>query len=116
MACGDAGILVSGDPSSAIIAGVEVALENVSLEVGDSTFAHAVARSQSGESIALVDFTWTSSDTAVAMVQASAQSAAAVVRSVAVGVASLTASAGGISSNPVQVTVVEPEAPDSTGN
>ena len=113
--CEDAQPLSTTDPSSALVARVEIGLVADNVELGDSTAARATAFSPAGTPVALVDFVWSSSDTSVATVEALVPSGGAVVRSVALGATSLTAQAGGISSEPVQLVVVEPEPADSTG-
>jgi hypothetical protein len=113
--CGDADPLSTTDPSAALVARVEVSVGSGNMELGDSANAQATAFSPTGSPVALVDFVWMSSDPAVAAVEALIPSSQAVIRSVAVGTASLTARVGGIVSDPVALVVVEPEPADSTG-
>lgn len=113
--CGSAEPLSTTDPSSALVARVEITVDAGNVELGDSTTARATAFSPGGAPVALVDFVWSSSDTSVATVEALVPSDDAVVRSVALGATSLMARAGGIASEPVALVVVEPEPADSTG-
>ena len=113
--CGDADPVSTTNPSSALVARVEVSVGAGNVELGDSTTAQATALSPSGRPVGLVDFVWTSSDPTVATVEALIPSSQAVIRSRALGAASLTARVGGIVSDPVGLVVVEPDPADSTG-
>lgn len=113
--CGDGDPLSTQDPSSAVVARVEVTVEAVGLVPGESTLAHATAFSPAGAPLPLVEFVWTSSNPAAVTVAALTPSSDARVEGQAVGVAALTARVGGILSDPVEVAVAEPDPPEGEG-
>jgi uncharacterized protein YjdB len=111
-ACSDAEPFVPEQPpTSAAIVSIQVSVAEATLEVGDTTSAVAVAHAEDGSALALVSFRWSSSDSTVATVAAKVPSAGATVSAVALGVTSLVATAGGVSSEPLPITVAEPEEP-----
>jgi hypothetical protein len=114
-ACSDAEPFVPEQPpTSAAIVRIQVSVAEATLEVGDSTSAVAMAYDDDGTALALVSFEWISSDSTVATVAARVPSEGATVSAVSLGVTSLLATAGGVSSEPVPITVAEPEEPSGT--
>jgi uncharacterized delta-60 repeat protein len=85
--------------AEAEIASIELTPASAALTPGDSLELTAVARDRGGNSLSGVTFDWSSSDTAVAQV------ADGVVSAIAGGSARVTASAAGLESEPVLVTV-----------
>jgi hypothetical protein len=115
-ACSDAEPFVPDQPpTSAVIVRIEVSVPESTLEVGDTTSAVATAYADDGAALALVSFVWDSSDTTVATVTPKVPPEGATVSAVSLGVTSLLATAGGVSSEPVPITVAEPEAPSGVG-
>jgi len=101
-------------PTSAAVVRIQVSVAVATLEVGETTSAVATAYDGDGTALALVSFVWISSDSTVATVAAKVPSEGATVSAVSLGVASLRATAGGVSSEPVPITVAEPEEPSGT--
>ncbi len=115
-ACTDADPFVPDEPpTSAAIVRIEVSVAASTLEIGDTTSAMATAYAEDGNALALVSFIWSSSDSTVATVTPEVPSAGATVSAMSLGVTSLSATAGGVSSEPVPITVAEPEVPDGVG-
>jgi type IV pilus biogenesis protein CpaD/CtpE len=115
-ACSDAEPFVPEQPpTSAAIVRIEVSVAESTLEIGDTTSAMATAYAEDGTALPLVSFTWSSSDSTVATVTPKVPSEGATVSAVSLGVTSLLAGAGGVSSAAVPITVAEPEVPAGVG-
>lgn len=114
--CTDADPFVPDEaPLSGTIVRIQAAAEQATVVVGDSTMATATAFGADGTAVPFVRFAWTVADTAVAVVTSEQPSQGATVSAVAAGETTLRATAGGVSSEPVLLTVVEPEPPEGEG-
>ena len=87
-------------PPGPTLTSITVSPADLQVGVGLTQTVTAQARDQNGALMAGVAFTWASSNGAVASV------AQGVVNGVAAGTSTITASSGGVSSNPASVTVV----------
>jgi uncharacterized protein YjdB len=104
---GRATVTVSTPPPAAV-ATVTVTIDSASVVVGHATTAHAVAKDASGNVLSGRAAAWTSSNAAVASVNASS----GVVTGGAAGTAKITATVGGVS-NFVNITVTAAPSPPS---
>ena len=96
-------------PPSPSVASIVVNPSTASLEVGGTQRFSASARASDGSTISGVNITWTSSKTAVVTINASGLATA-----VSAGTAMIRATADGVSSTPVMITVSEPPPPPPT--
>ena len=87
-------------PPPPTVSRIEVSPNTVSLEVGKTQQFTATAKASDGTVIGGVDFTWSSSNTAVATINS-----AGVATAVSVGTSTIRSTGNGITSEPVTVTV-----------
>ena len=87
-------------PPPPTVSRIEVSPNTVSLEVGKTQGFVATAKASDGTVIGGVDFTWSSSNTAVATINS-----AGVATAVSVGTSTIRATGNGITSEPATVTV-----------
>ena len=89
-------------PPAPTVSRVEVSPNTVSLEVGKTQQFTATAKASDGAVVSGVNFTWSSSNTAVATISAGGRATA-----VSVGTATIRATGNGILSEPATVTVTQ---------
>lgn len=92
-------------PPGAVVAAIAVTPPSTTLAPGAKQLLSAVARNSAGQTVAAT-LTWQSSVTGVATIDASG-----MVTAVTPGVTNITASSGGVTSNPVIVTVAAASGP-----
>jgi hypothetical protein len=92
-----------GPGSDQSVASITVASETLTVGTSATQSFTATAKNRAGNALKGVSFTWASSNTSIASVGSDG-----LVTGIAPGTSSITASAQGITSNPVSVTVVPP--------
>ena len=98
-------------PPAPTVSTIEVSPTSASLEIGKTQRFSATAKASNGSTISGVNFTWTSSNTAVITINASGLATA-----VAAGTAMIRATGNGIASAPATITVTLPPVTNVTVN
>ena len=94
-------------PPAPTVSRIEVSPNMVSLEVGRTQQLVATAKASDGAVVSGVNYTWSSSNTAVATI-----SAGGLATAVSVGTATIRATGNGIVSEPSTINVTEPPPPE----